>query len=63
VGFFDGASQDRGQKCGAGAVLKCLVKGTFKIMMTCGRGTNTRSELLVVWCLLYFATYLKVTEL
>jgi hypothetical protein len=38
VGFFDGASQDRGGKCGAGVVLKCPVKGTFKIMMNCGRG-------------------------
>jgi hypothetical protein len=38
VGFFDGASQERGEKCGAGAVLKCPEKGTYKIMMNCGKG-------------------------
>ena len=42
VGFFDGASQDLGSKCGANAVLKCPTKGTFKIKMNCGKGTNTR---------------------
>jgi hypothetical protein len=63
VGFFDGASQERGEKCGAGAVLKCPEKGTYKIMMNCGRETNTRGELLTLWCLLYFASYIKVTQL
>jgi ribonuclease HI len=32
-------------------------------MMNCGKGTNTRSELLSLWCILYFATYLKITQL
>jgi ribonuclease HI len=63
VGFFDGASQDRGDKCGAGAVLKCPVLGTYIIKMNCGSGTNTRAELLALWCILFFACYKKVTRL
>jgi ribonuclease HI len=63
VGFFDGASQDRGEKCGAGAVLKCPELGTFRLKMNCGSGTNTRGELLALWCLLYFACYKKITKL
>lgn len=61
VGFFDGASQERGEKCGVVAVLKCIEKGTYKIMMNCGMETNTKGELLTLWCLLYFASYIKVT--
>jgi ribonuclease HI len=63
VGFFDGASQERGTKCGAGAVIKCPVLGTFRIKMNCGSGTNTRGELLALWCLLYFASHKKISKL
>jgi ribonuclease HI len=31
--------------------------------MNCGRGTNTRGELLALWCILFFASYKKVTRL
>jgi hypothetical protein len=44
-------------------VLKFLEKGTYKIMMNCGRGANTKGELLALWCLLYFSSYIKVTQL
>jgi len=37
VGFFNGASQERDSKCGAGAILKCSLMGTFKIKMNCGK--------------------------
>jgi ribonuclease HI len=63
VGFFDGASQDRGEKCGARAVLKCRVLGTYIIKMNCRSGTNTRVELLALWCILFFAYYKKITRL
>jgi ribonuclease HI len=63
VGFFDGASQERGEICGAGAVLKCPVLGTFRIKMNCGSGSNTKAELLALWCILYFAHFKKVTRL
>jgi ribonuclease HI len=44
----------------AGAILKCPVLGTFSIKMNCGTGTNTKGELLALWCILYFACYKKV---
>jgi len=28
--------------------------------MNCDRGTNTRGELLALWCILFFASYKKV---
>jgi hypothetical protein len=58
VGFFDGASQERGRKCGAGAILKCPLLGTYKLKMNCGKGTNSKGEMLVLWLILYFS-YLK----
>jgi hypothetical protein len=36
VGFFDGASQNRGVRCGAGTILKCPVLGVYNIKMNCG---------------------------
>jgi hypothetical protein len=58
VGFFDGASQERGMKCGAGTILKCSSLGTYKLKMNCGKGTNTKGEMLALWLILYFS-YLK----
>jgi ribonuclease HI len=63
VGFFDGASRYMGKKCGAGAVLKCPTLGTYRIKMRCGSGTNTKGEILALWCILYFANKLKVSRL
>jgi len=28
--------------------------------MNCGNGTNTKGELLALWCILYFACYKKI---
>jgi ribonuclease HI len=63
VGFFDGASQDRGSKCGVGAVIKCPLIGTFRLKMNYGWGTNTKGELLALWCILYFAFFKKINRL
>jgi len=63
VGFFDGASQCKGNKCGAGAILKFLDLGTFSLKMNCGSGNNTRGELLAMWCILFFSCYKKVKRL
>jgi len=60
VGFFDGASQNGGEKCGAGTVLKFPEGGIFSIKMNCGTGTNTREELLALWSLLYFVFHKQV---
>jgi hypothetical protein len=55
VGFFDGASQVGGLRCGARAILKSLVLGNYSIKMNCGSGTNTRGELMALWIVLYLA--------
>jgi ribonuclease HI len=52
-----------GDKCGVGAILKCPVLGTYKLKMNRGRGTNTRGELIALWCILHFSYYKKVTRL
>jgi hypothetical protein len=63
VGFFYGVSQDMGSKCGARAILKCPIEGTFRIKMNCSKGTNTRGELLSLWCILFFSCFKKITRL
>jgi hypothetical protein len=63
MGFFHGASQERGTKCGAGEMIKCPMIGTFRLKMNCGRGTNTKGELLALWCILYFAFFKKINRL
>jgi ribonuclease HI len=55
VGFFDGASQSGGEKCGAGAVLKCLEGDIYSIKLSCCMGTNTRGELLAMWSVFFLA--------
>jgi hypothetical protein len=37
VRFFDGASHERGSKCGARATMKCLIMGTYKLKLNCGK--------------------------
>jgi hypothetical protein len=44
IGFFDGASQIGGDKCGADVILKCQVLGVFNIKLNYGVGTNTRGN-------------------
>ena len=63
VGFFDGASQDGGKKCGVGVVLISPLLGRFYIKWNCGFGTNTRSELLALWSLLHFARSMGIDSL
>jgi hypothetical protein len=63
VGFFDGASQCEGSKCGAGAILKCPELGFYSLKLNCGPGTNTRGELLALWSILFFAHYKQIKSL
>ena len=60
LGYFDGASQDGGTKCGVGAILISPLLGRFNIKWNCGFGTNTRSELLALWSILHFARSLGI---
>jgi len=63
VGFFYGASQDRVSLCGVGVVLKCPSLGIFRLKMNCGKWTNTRGEILALWCILYFSFYKNIQRL
>ena len=45
----------RGNICGAGAVIKMPNGSYYHLSMGCGPGTNTKGELLALWCLLTFA--------
>ena len=60
IGFFDGASQEGGTKCGVGAILISPLLGRYNIMWNCGIGTNTRSEMLALWSILHFARTLGI---
>ena len=63
VGFFDGASQYGGRRCGAGSLLISPELGKFSIIWNCGVGTNSRAELLALWSLLSFASNLGISSL
>ena len=52
-GFFDGAEQDG--NFGTGMILRIYDSHSFKLRMGVGSGTNTFSELLALWGLLWFA--------
>lgn len=41
IGFFDGASQDNGTRCGSSVYLNLRDFHVFKLKLNCGRGTNT----------------------
>jgi hypothetical protein len=63
IGFFDGASQERGAKCGEGTIIKCPFLGKFRLKMNYRNGINTKGELLALWCILYFACYIKLNRI
>ena len=63
VGFFDGASQGSALLCGVGAILKLENQCHYKIWMNCGFGTNTIGELLSLWILLRFCSFLGLDGL
>ena len=52
-GFFDGAEQDG--NCGTSMILSIDDSHSFKLRMGVGSGTNTFSELLALWGILWFA--------
>ena len=60
IGFFDGASQGGGTRCGVGAILIAPRLGRYNIKWNCGSGTNTRAELLALWSILHLARTLGI---
>ena len=63
IGYFDGASQDGGTRCGVGAILIAPHLGRYNIKWNCGFGTNTWSELLALWGLLHLARSLGIDSI
>ena len=58
VGYFDGAEQ--GGFCGVGMLIRVNQTMSFRLKLSIGLGTNTKSELLMLWGLLYFT---KIKEI
>ena len=52
TGFSDGAAANLTK--GAGILLLISQSHHFNIKMGCGKSTNTRAEIMVLWALLYF---------
>ena len=63
IGYFDGASQEGGTRCGVGAILISPILGRYNIMWNCGIVTNMRSELLALWSILHFARSLDIAAI
>jgi ribonuclease HI len=57
VAFFDGATLSTGFCCGAGGTFKMHPEWTTKWYLCCGRGSNTKAELLGLWATLLIASY------
>jgi hypothetical protein len=41
--------------------MKCLIMGTYKLKLNCGKWTNSKGELMILWLILYFS-YLKQVQ-
>jgi ribonuclease HI len=63
VAFFDGAAQSSGLCCGVGGIFKSHPERTTKWFLSCGRGTNTKVELLGLWTTLMFASFWSLDHL
>lgn len=61
--MFDGASQGDGDFCGVVVVLKLLENIVCHIRFRCGRGSNTKGELMDLWCFLFIAHLKCITLL
>jgi ribonuclease HI len=56
VAFFYGAALSTGSCCGAGGTFKSHPQRTTKWFLNCGRGSNTKAELLGLWATLMIAS-------
>ena len=61
IGFFDGAAA-RGE-CGVGIVLRMNGSHYYKLFLAIGPSNNIKDELLGLWGLLSFASYLYISEI
>ena len=50
-------------ECGGGIYIKFLGNQFFRVWLGCGRGSNTRVELIARWDLLFFAIFKMIALL
>jgi ribonuclease HI len=63
MGWFDEVAQQNGEQSGVGGLIKINKNTSYKWMLNCGLGTNTRAERMGVWASLILATRLSITYL
>ena len=61
--FYDGASQLENSRGGVGVVIWLNDAKVYKIALNCGPVTNTRSQVIALWTLLFCANKLGLKEL
>ena len=50
-------------ECGGGIYIRFIGNTFFHVWLGCGRGSNTRVELIASWALLFFANFKRITLL
>jgi ribonuclease HI len=60
LAWFDGAASKDVFRSGAGGVIKIWETTVYKWTFFCGKGTNTRAELLGAWVTLMLAEFLEI---
>jgi ribonuclease HI len=63
VGWFDGATASSGSNNGAGGVIKISEQCSYKWLLNCGLGSNTRAKLLGSWATLTLASRLSLPSI
>jgi ribonuclease HI len=63
LAWFDGATQQQGLLSGAGGVIKLDVHREYRWILNCGKGTNTRAELMGAWATLVLVVRFSVSDL
>jgi hypothetical protein len=60
TGWFDGAVMSSSQNNGVGGIIKLNEQCSYKWLLNCGQGKNTREKLLGSWALLTLASQLSI---
>jgi hypothetical protein len=63
LAWFDGAAKSDGSICGAGGIIKVQEATVYRWTLNCGKGTNTKAELLGAWASLWLVDYLSLPDL
>jgi ribonuclease HI len=63
LAWFDGAAQQNGLLSGVGGVIKLDDHKEYRWTLNCGKGTNSRAELMGAWATLTLAARLTVYDL